>query len=128
MLVHYVEFDMPGAFMPETETRKVKDRIPANIVNIPKYTYAIQYFDKEEARHGKETLTGKPKSRSKRILFGKEYTLEEIEKMGIGKHTPLYFNASQYKVAKCIAGNWQPIEGAILLPDYKSLKKLNEPI
>ena len=127
MLVHYVEFDLPGAFMPETEVRRVKTRIPANLREVPKCTYAIQYFDREEVRKAKEKLTGPSKNKSSRIVFGQVVTREELPALGFDERSILYRNASNgddNKLVKCITGNWQPwFRDWIILGDYKKIKE-----
>ena len=131
MLKHYVEFDTPGAFMPETEVRQVKTRIPASLRRIPKYTYAIEFFDREEVSKNKELLTGRAKNRSKRIIFGKVFTKEELPAQGFDEHSILYRNAdnSDGKVIKCITGNWQPWDKDwIILSNYSDLKMLTTPV
>lgn len=127
MLKHYVNFDTPGFFFPETETRQVRTRIPAKLRNIPKYTYAIDYFDREEIVQNGERLLGSAKNKSRRILFGRRYNLKELEEPGYSKEDALYRNAQSHPVVKCITGNWQPIcDKEILLADYGELKNLKE--
>jgi hypothetical protein len=130
MLKHYVEFDTPGSFFPESEVREVSTRIPANLRKIPKYTYAIEYFDKEIVVKNGETLSGRTKSHSKRIIIGEVINQEQLPSMGFGEHTPLYHNAdADKKVIKCITGNWQPWDkNWIILPSYKELKSLTQEI
>ena len=128
MLKHYVEFDTPGSFFAESEIREVNDRIPANLSRIPKYTYAIEFFDREVVKKGGEDLSGKTKRHSKRIIFGEVFTQDQLLALGFGKHTPLYRNAGDTgKVIKCITGNWQPWDKDwIILLDYKGLKSLTQ--
>ncbi len=131
MLKHYVNFDTPGAFMPESEVREVKTRIPANLKRIPEGTYALDYFDKEIITKNKEMLSGKVKNQSTRIVFGKIFTLKDLIKEGFNENTPLYHNAesSEGKVIKCIMGNWQPYDKKwIILNNYDDLKSLTNPI
>jgi hypothetical protein len=131
MLKHYVEFDTPGFFMPESEVRLVKSRVPAQLKKIPKNTYAIEYFDREEIKKDNEVLSSNAKNRSKRILFGKIYTKEDLIKKGFGEHTPLYHNADNTngRVVQCITGNWQPCNSNyIILDSYKSLETLTTKI
>jgi hypothetical protein len=133
MLKHYVNFDEPGSFMPETMTRMVNTRIPARLKNIPKYTYAIDYFDREEIRQNNEILKGNAKNKSTRIVFGKIYTKSDLLKEGFTTHDPLYHNADNSgcdgKVIKCITGNWQPwYKEWIILNSYEDLKALKEAI
>ena len=131
MLKHYVEFDTPGTLFPETEVRQVKTRIPAELKRIPKYTYAIEFFDREEITKGKETLVGKAKNRARRIVFGKVFTKEELFAEGFNEHSPLYHNANNTNgnVIKCITGNWQPWDKKWIIPQgYPDLKTLTKPI
>jgi len=133
MLKYYVEFDLPGVFMPETEVRQVKTRIPSRLRKVPKYTYAIQYFDREEVTKDRELLTGNAKNRSRRIVFGKVFTKSELPSQGFDEKSILYRNADSrsngYKVIKCITGNWQPWDKDwIILPDYTGLRNLTNPI
>ena len=53
MLKHYVEFDEPGALFPESSTRQVETRIPAELKKIPQYCYALHYYSREEIPAGK---------------------------------------------------------------------------
>ncbi len=131
MIKHYVSFDTPGVFFPETETRRVTIRIPSRLKRIPKYTYAIEYFDREEVAKNGETLSGKSRNKSTRIIFGKVFTKDELLKAGFGRHTPLYHNAdnSDGKVIKCITGNWQPWDNNwIILTSYSELRNLESAI
>ena len=133
MLKHYVEFDTPGTLFPETEVRQVNTRIPARLSRIPKYTYAIEFFDREEITQKGEALIGKAKNRSHRIVFGKVFTKEELPAQGFDEHSILYSNATSAsddgKVLKCITGNWQPWDKKwIILEGYPDLKTLTEPI
>jgi len=124
MIKHYVNFDTPGALLPETVTRQVRTRIPARLRNIPTGTYAITFWDREEQRHNKETLVGERKNHSKRILFGETYTPEQIKEI-YGEDT-LYRNIVRNGWSKgvyCIAGNWQPLQdGEIALSAHSDLR------
>ncbi len=128
MLKHYVTFDKPGAFMPESSTREVKTRVPADLRKIPEYCYAINYYDVEEIIVNGEKLCGKAKNKSPRILFGKKYSLEEIA-AAEGKDI-LYRNVARYETktgVKCIAGNWQPLQkGEVVLASHAELKSMTE--
>lgn len=131
MLKHYVEFDTPGAFFPESEMREVGTRIPANLRKIPKGTYAMEYFDKEVIVQDGEVLSGDAKNRSTRIIFGEVFTQDDLIKEGFGEHTPLYHNADNTdgKVIKCIIGNWQPYDKKwIVLKNYEELRSLVKPL
>lgn len=133
MIVHYVDFDTPGALFPETETRKVSSRIPAELQNIPNNTYAISYSSREEITKNGKKLVGDYTNESVRILFGNIYTLKMLKEAGFDEHSILYRNVSNSgvkgKVIKCITGNWQPLmKKDIILPDYEALKGLVDPI
>lgn len=131
MLKHYVEFDMPGALFPETTVRLVKDRIPAHIEKVPKYTFALNYFDREEQTFDGEVLLGEHKNKSVRILFGTRYDLAGLRKLGYSKKDALYRNiAGSFPFGvKCITGNWQPASrNDIVLDDYNSLGELTASI
>lgn len=129
MLKHYVEFDTPGVLLPETEVREVKTRFPADLENIPEYTYAINFFDQQEVTKQGEVLTGSPKNKSPRIVFGQVYTKDQLLELGFTEDSHLYHNAynSEGKVIKCIAGNWQPWDKDwIILRQYSDLKALKD--
>jgi hypothetical protein len=131
MLKHYVEFDTPGIFMPETETQEVTNRIPASLKKIPKWTYALQYFDLVEVDKDGEKLTGNAKNRSVRVVFGKVYTKSDLEKEGFSRKDPLWRNSENTddKVIKCITDNWQPWDkNWIILSNYSELKTLTNSI
>ena len=131
MLKHFVEFATPGTFFTETEVRQVKTRIPAELHSIPKYTFALEFFDQEEISKEGEALTGKAKNHSIRIVFGKVFTKDELPAEGFNEHSPLFHNADNTdgKVIKSITGNWQPWdEKWIILEGYPNLKTLTEPI
>ncbi len=78
-----------------------------------------------------EALTGRAKNESKRILFGTQYTPDEIASMEErGKDSVLYHNIvnNDWKFGvKCIAGNWQPLrDGELCLQSHKELSKLTQ--
>jgi len=134
MLKHYATFSMPGTFFSEDEEIEVKDRIPAHLSKIPKDTYAIYFWDREEAKKGKEVLLGDEKNESVRIIFGTMHTLEEIAKLH-GKGSKLYRNIKNNGDGKkklgilCIPGNWQAYQkGDVVLAHYKDIKSLTEAI
>lgn len=134
MLKHYATFEMPGTVFAEGEDIEVKDRIPANLPKIPKHTYAIYFWDREEAKKGKEILIGDEKNESVRIIFGTMYTLQDIAKLK-GRNSRLYRNIKnngdgRKKMGiRCIPSNWQAYQkGDIVLACYKDIKSLTEAI
>jgi hypothetical protein len=131
MLEHYVEFNEPGALLPESSSHSVKDRIPAHLGKLPENTYALHYYDREKVKKGNETLTGKAKKKSPRIVFGVVKTLEDIGKER-GTNNPLYRNIEREKTKKgilCNMGNWQPLlKDDIVIPTHKDLKTLTSAI
>jgi len=131
MLIHYVEFDTPGVFMPETKVRRVVTRIPAKIGKVPRHTYAIEYFDREEVKKNGEVLYGEAKNRSIRIIFGKVFEKEQLRAEGFNERSPLWHNADNTdgKVIKCITNNWQPWDKDwIVLSRYSGMKHLTNAI
>jgi len=131
MIKHYVQFDEPGSFFPESTTRKVSKRIPAELENIPEYTFALNFFDRSEIITKGETLKGKPKNDSIRILFGKKYTLEQLKEQGYSEKDALFRNIeNSFPFAVyCLPGNWQPAEeNDIVLGGYDELKLLTNVI
>lgn len=133
MLKHYIQYDEPGAFMPESTIEEVKDRIPAHLKlkNIPRYTYALHFFNRNEVFHDGEVLIGKKRSRSIRILFGVKYNLEGLRKLGYTEKDKLYCNieGSFPYAVQCLPGNWQPGEKKdIVLDKFGSLQQLQKAI
>lgn len=133
--IHYVEFDEPGMLFPETSARRVKTRIPASLMSIPKNTFALNYYDREEICHNKEKLLGDRKNRSPRILFGEAVDIAWLKRMNTienGKYRILISNIKCNSddgrtAVNCITGNWQALlKDDILLPDHDALKNLKE--
>lgn len=131
MIKHFVEFDEPGILFPETSSREVKDTIPANLKNIPKYTYAISYYDLEVVKSNGRIARSEPFNRTIRILFGTALSLKDIQREH-GESSTLYRNlVSNHwpSAVKCITGNYQPkIKGEIVLASHADLKTLTDPM
>jgi hypothetical protein len=131
MLKHYVDFLSPGSFFPESEGREVKDRIPCNLKKIPSGIYALSYFDREEVVVKNETLEGRAKGKSCRVIFGKKVHWKKIEDTpnnGILRRNIENNGYKGYGI-KCVTGNWQPfLKGDIVLKGYDELKTLVESI
>jgi len=126
MIKHYVDFDTPGFILPE---REVETRRPSEVKDIPKNTYSMTFFDREEVDANGETLRGKKKNVSPRILFGTKYDLKGLEKLGYSEKDRLYRNIKwSYKFAvKCITGHWQGVnKKEIILANYADLEQLKE--
>jgi hypothetical protein len=127
MLKHYVEFLTPGVFFPEEENREVKDRVPANLKRIPKYTYAICFYDVERIKKGEEVLSGRAKNKSCRIIFGEKVHWTKVADTNENRilRSNLEFNGYRGYGIKCITGNWQSfLKDDIVLSKYTGLKTL----
>ena len=107
MIKHYVEFYSPGSFFPETSVREIKSRkFP---LTIPKSCYGYHFFDMEQIEKNGEILNGKRKNNSGMTYFGKEYSIEELER-DFPKEKILIRNikGNGYLAAvKTRRGNWQ---------------------
>jgi|GEM_PF-1488710 len=128
---HFVAFDTPGTFFPETEVRQVATRIPAKLERVPERTYAIEFFDQEEVEVNGEVLRGDPKNRSRRIVFGQVFEKEQLRAEGFNERSPLWHNADNTdgKVIKCMTGNWQPWgEDFVILAAHSELARLAAPM
>ncbi len=131
MLKHCVEFLEPGVFFAESEVREAKDRIPANLTKIPKYTYAISFYDVEIIVKDGETLKGKNKNESQRIVFGEKVHWKKIEDTPEKRRLRRNLENNGYRGygVKCITNNWQPfLKDDILLHKHSDLKTLTEAI
>jgi len=110
MLVHYVTFLFPGAFMSEESTEHIKSREGRLVV--PEGAFAYYFWDRTEFWEGEELLTGGQKNVSGRFYpEGNIYTKDEIKKQE-GESSTLYRNMKgSYKyVIKSRRGNWQPFD------------------
>ena len=120
---HYVEFDLPGIFVPESEVRQVKQR-DVVIARPPKNCFAYRFYDRRETVLEGETLTGKRFNISPRyIVGGTWYTLAALK-----KHFPneaiLISNIemNDYVGAiKCHTGNWQGRDKSDILLDVEEV-------
>ena len=131
MLKHFVKFDTPGAFMPETVVREVCTRIPTRLQKIPDGTYALSFFDRVEMEQDGEALVGKAKNHSSRIIFGQVFTKDQLPALGYNERSSLYRNAGNTddKVIKCNTGNWQPWDKDwIILSCYADMRQLKTAI
>ena len=127
MIQHYIEFNLPGVFLSETDSRKVDTRIPAKLTRIPKNAFALHYFDREELTVDGEKLMGKEKNFSPRIVFGEVFTLEHLSSLKPrSKYDILIGNIEQYETKSavyCITENWQPLlKTDIVLSSHKDIK------
>lgn len=109
-LVTYMRIYYPGSFVSETSEKKVTSRTPPK--ERPKGAYAVQFFDQEEIKKGKEILEGKPKNFSPTYFWGKEYSASEaIKEVGEGSILASNVRGNGYKrLVKTVMGNWQPLE------------------
>jgi len=112
MIQTFVEFRIPGVFVSETETRRVKSRRRPR--SIPKYAYCYRFFDQAvgeaELDGEKIEVTGEQRNVSGRyFLGGTVYDRERIPKTRDNRI--LISNAENNgwnKVIRCRTGNWQP--------------------
>lgn len=108
-LVHYVTFYYPGTFFSETSSTKIKNREVK--IEIPEGAFAYMFWDREETKSGKETLTGKEKNLTGYFYpQGRLHTLADVKK-NFPQHTTLISNMeiNKYKqVVETKQGNWQP--------------------
>jgi hypothetical protein len=115
-LRHYAVVYYPGSFFPEEEIVDLES--PDGVALTKKLkkagkAFGFQMYRQTTAGTGKEMLSGEPKKVGGRVLFGKAYTLKELEAK-FPEHTTLISNMKCNKwksVVKCPTGNWQPVEG-----------------
>jgi hypothetical protein len=71
MLKHYVRYLLPGVFMPEEETKQIKERdIKLALKWMPEGCYAFYFYSVETIKLNGETLRGNTKRESGRYYPG----------------------------------------------------------
>ena len=114
----YIEYFSPGSLVPETSISKVSSRVAPT--NIPARAYGFRFFDRQEVESNGETLYGEPKNHSGMTFIGKQYSIEEIKKKGLGSRT-LISNLENYNAIAGVQtrhGNWQPLlKGDKVIPE-----------
>ena len=109
----YVEFMYPGSFFSETESKLVTSRRML-LADVPRNAFGYSFYDLESTILNGETLTGKPKNKSKIFLIGKPYTLDELRAL-FGSQADMRVLISNVERNKwrgavlCRSGNWQPM-------------------
>lgn len=111
MLVHYIEFSLPGFFFSEHEIHKVAERNP-ELIKVPEDAFAYRFFDRNETVLNGENLYGERQNYSPYTYFGTAYTLEEVQTLFPNEKSLIsnmkYNNIKQ--VVKTRTGNWQPLK------------------
>ncbi len=115
---HYVEFDSPGSFFPESTSFEVSAwDVDEALTHLPKAygkPFAFQFYTRTRED---DAMDAETTNRSKRYyLGGKVYKLHELPQDD--DHSILRSNIEGFKsdAIKCSTGNWQPFrEGDVLL-------------
>lgn len=78
---HYVEFFFPGVMCSGTEVRKIKERLPQSVKNIPQQAYSFRFFDRIEDEVAGRKLASDAENYSGIYFLGGEIkTVEQVLK------------------------------------------------
>lgn len=106
----YVEFLLPGTFMPEMITREVVDR-QVETLDIPKNAYAFSFYDVLSTEAEGELLESGELNKSGRYYVGaRVLTLKEVEREYPNERIlidNIRFNHWD-EIILCRTGNFQP--------------------
>lgn len=114
MLKHFVEFQYPGSFFPETEVKEVANRNEEEL-EIPKRAFGYFFYDQEIIETETDRLVGKRQNISPRTLIGEIKTLDQIRALEPKSTYSILVSNMECNgwnsVCLCRTGNYQPIQG-----------------
>lgn len=108
MTKHYVEFLFPGSFFPETDEVEIESR--ESKFEIPATCFGYSFFDVETVEVNGETLTGEPKNKSPRVLFGEVFDEERVAREVPDSRILLSnMRNNNLTIVRTRCGNFQPL-------------------
>ena len=108
----------PGLMFAETATRRVQNDEEGHKIALEnKHCYGYELDRREDIVDNGKTYEGECET-YKRVLFGKVYTLEDVERMGDVGNVLTNMKSNGYeKIVKTRCGWWRPLkEGTECVP------------
>jgi hypothetical protein len=114
VLKTYVEYLLPGLFMPESESKEIESRsVELALKMMPKSCYCFYFYSVETVEQGGETLRGKAKNHSGRFYPGAQRVhwkaIPDIPNNDTLRSNLRGSGLNGYGI-KTRMGNWQPAQ------------------